>query len=263
MMAGYGDDLIATGLARGARARGKRIAFGDGSRLAWYARSPMIFRNNPNIATPGSEFCGDVEWIDYRKGRRIYNQDGGDRWIWNYDFEPKPGELYFDSHELAWAERFERGFVVVEPNVEWNKVSARNKDWGRWKYQRVANHLIARKVRVVQFDVGPAKLDGVEIIKTPDFRYSMAVVKRASLVITSEGGLHHGAAAVGAKAVVIFGGWIPPEATGYSIHVNLTALGPACGIYKPCDHCRRAMDLITVDEVISHAERLIQEEVCA
>jgi hypothetical protein len=30
---GYGDELMATGMARGAAARGKRVAFGDGQRI--------------------------------------------------------------------------------------------------------------------------------------------------------------------------------------------------------------------------------------
>lgn len=258
-MAGYGDDLIATGLARGARDRGKRIAFGDGQRLAWYDHSAEIFRNNPNIVTPGSETASDVEWIDYRKGRRIYNRDGGDHWIWNYDFKPRPGELYFDDEELRTLDQLRSDFVVIEPNVEWSKRSASNKDWGAGKYQVVANHLIKKGHKVIQFSVGPIRLDNVTTVITKDFRHSMAVVKRASLVITPEGGLHHGAAAVGTRAVVIFGGWIPPEATGYDIHSNISAPGEACGRYEPCEHCREAMGKIKVDLVVHEVEKMLEK----
>ena len=44
---GYGDQLMATGMARGARERGKRIAFGEGGRLWWdhYSKS-FYFQGN-------------------------------------------------------------------------------------------------------------------------------------------------------------------------------------------------------------------------
>src|SRR6185369_14162072 len=83
---GLGDQLMATGLARGAHARGKRIAFGDGRNIIWDANSAAIFRGNPNIARPGSERDRDIEWLPYYKGHRIYNRLGDRKWIWNLDF---------------------------------------------------------------------------------------------------------------------------------------------------------------------------------
>lgn len=262
-MAGYGDDLIATGLAAGAAARGKKIAFGNGRTLAWYERSEMIFRNNPNIARHGEEQGADVEWIDYRKGHRIYNRDGGDRWIWNYDFRPQSGELYFSAEEKrTYCDKFNFPFVVIEPNVEWHKRSAKNKDWGTHKYQAVADYLIRGGCEVIQFEVGPVRLKNVMHVRTKDFRHSMVVVQKAMLVVTPEGGLHHGAAAVGTQAVVLFGGWIPPEATGYRMHSNVTAPGEACGRYDECSHCRQAMEQISVDQVINEAEKILYEHSC-
>lgn len=102
---GRGDNIMATGLARGAAARGKRIAFGDGRRIAWDQHSKEIFRGNPNIAPPGSEADPDLEWIDYRTGHRIYNglDRARRRWIWNMDFRPVPGEFF--STSMSWPGR--------------------------------------------------------------------------------------------------------------------------------------------------------------
>jgi hypothetical protein len=55
----------------------------------------------------------------------------------------------------------------------------------------------------------------------------------AALLISPEGGLHHAAAALGVRAVVIFGGFISPATTGYELHTNLFTGGQACGMRIP------------------------------
>lgn len=246
-------------MARGARARGKRIAFGDGQRIIWDKNSPEVFKGNPNIAPPGAERDPDIEWVDYYKGHRLYNRQDGDRWIWNTAFRPTPGEVFFNTAEIRNGKRYGRGFVVIEPDVPSWKSVAPNKDWGRANYQAVANILKAEGRRVVQYrhpKSGPP-LDGVEQFRTLSFRDSLAILGHAALYIGPEGGLHHGAAAMGTQAVVLFGGFIPPRVTGYDGHANLTGGAEACGSIKPCAHCAAAMKAIPVEEVVSAAmERL-------
>jgi ADP-heptose:LPS heptosyltransferase len=243
-------------MARGAKARGKRIAFGDGKRIIWGPWSEIIFRGNPNIARPGEERASDIDWIAHHKGHRLYNSLSPDRsrWLWNMDFRPTPGEMFFDATELAFAEAYGAGFVLIEPNVPWAKSVAPNKDWGRARYQTIADRLIAEGRRVIQFAHGRDRLSGAAPVSAPDFRHALAVLSRASLYIGPEGGLHHGAAAVGVPAVVLFGGFIPPQVTGYPTHTNLTGGARACGSLNRCDHCRAAMDAISVDEVMAAAE---------
>jgi hypothetical protein len=65
--------------------------------------------------------------------------------------------------------------------------------------------------------------------------------------------MHHGAAAMGVPGVVLFGGFIPPQVTGYLMHANLTGGAEACGSLNPCPHCAAAMQAISVDEVLHHA----------
>lgn len=259
---GLGDNLMATGLARGAQARGKRIAFGDGRKIIWDHHSRDIFQNNPNIALPGTERRPDVAWIPFYKGSRIYNRKGpDDRWIWNMDFRPTPGEIIFSESEKCDGRRFGRGFVLIEPNVETWKQVAPNKDWGFDRYQVVADRLRNIGCRVMQFHhiSGRPKLDRVEVALTHSFRDALAIMSHAALYVGPEGGLHHGAAAVGIPAVVLFGGFIPPQVTGYSTHTNLTGGAEACGRYTPCQHCKEAMAAIAEDEVIASAERHLQK----
>lgn len=256
---GVGDHLIATGLARGAAARGKRIAFGDGRHISWDNRAAEIFRGNPNIAGLGSENAGDIEWHPYRKGNRLYNDISKDRsrWIW-HDFHPEPGEMFFTEAEKQAGARFGDGFVLIEPNVERQKPSAPNKEWGFGKYKATALALLSEGFRVAQFAYpGAQLLPGVEKLPASTFREALAVLANAALYVGPEGGMHHGAAAVGVRGVVIFGGWIPPSSTGYAMHVNLTGGAAACGLRSPCNHCREAMERITVERVFSAATEIL------
>lgn len=247
---GLGDQLLATGFAKGAAARGKRIAFGDGHRIIWDHNSGQIFERNPNIVPPGSEGGKNQEWINYYKGSRIYNRQGNDRWIWNYQFEAKPGEMYFSEQEIVRGARYGKDFILIEPNIEGWKPSAPNKQWGADKW-RALTEMLLKDFQVAQFRYPKSEdmLPGVKIIETKTFREALAVMRNASIYVGAEGGLHHGAAALERKAVVIFGGWVPPEVTGYKTHTNLASGGPACGSFKPCHHCKRAMDDISLELV--------------
>lgn len=135
---------------------------------------------------------------------------------------------------------------------------APNKDWGREKYQSVAKELQSRGYEVAQFSFGQVRLSGVRVITVSSFREAAIALTRSRMAILPEGGLHHGAAAVGVRAVVLFGGFIPPVVTGYSSHTNLTGGADACGSLHPCKHCRQAMGAISVDEVVNSAEEIIR-----
>jgi Glycosyltransferase family 9 (heptosyltransferase) len=258
---GIGDEIMATGMARGAAARGVRIAFGDGRRIIWGPWSEQAFRNNPNIAPARPERCAvdgiAIEWIKYYKGHRNYNRPGAGRWIWNYDFSPTPGEFYFDAGERALMR--ERRGILIEPNVPWQKSVAPNKDWGLERYQMLAGRLRTAGIQVFQFSHGRARLAGVEVVNVANFRAAAAALAGMTMAIVPEGGLHHAAAAVGTPAIVIFGGFIPPAVTGYASHINLAGAGEACGSWSRCDHCRRALNSITVESVYGFALELFNQ----
>jgi len=251
---GAGDDIMASGMARGAQARGRRIAFGDRKRIIWGPFSEIVFRHNPNIAPPGSEKAADIEWIEYYKGRRIYNQHTPQRWVWNYDFKATPGELFFSSTELAQGQRFGQGFVLIEPNIPVQKTIAYNKWWPLENYQRVADSIrdnLHRRVLQFAYEGMTYTLKGVKLAKTESLRDAYAILSNASLYVGPEGGLHHAAAALGIPAIVIFGGFIPPQITGYDFHINLTGGAKACGSLTKCPHCRKALEAILPSDVMS------------
>jgi len=259
---GFGDDVLATGFARGLHAQGKRAAFGDGKRIIWGPWSKEVFHNNPNVASPGSEGSSDLIWVDYYKGHRGYNQldMNRQRWAWNYEFKAKPGEFFFTVEEIdfvcGWP--WDKEFIFIEPNVPWHKPVAVNKDWGKEKYQAVADMLLRDGHCVVQTSYGRDKLNGVRFVTTPTYRHAIAIMSRAKAALIPEGGLHHGAAAVGIPAVVIFGGFIPPAVIGYDDHINLTGDSTeACGSLRKCDHCRAALDKISVEQAYQSVKRLV------
>jgi ADP-heptose:LPS heptosyltransferase len=251
---------MATGFAKGAAARGKRIAFGDGSKIIWDHHSKEVFDHNPNIAIPGSERDHDLEWVPFHRGNRQYaKQIGNIRWQWNMAFKAPVGEFFFTKDELRYAEQFMprgRKVVVIEPNVPAFKTVAPNKTWPRDRYNAVASDLFNAGHAVVQLvhHGSPVRLDRATQIGTPNFRTAAAMLQRAALVVCPEGGLHHAAAAVGTRAVVIFGGFIPPQVTGYDFHINLTGNATHfCGGLHTCNHCYAAMQSISAQEVTERA----------
>lgn len=258
---GYGDEVMGSGLARGAHARGKRIAFGDGRKILWSNFAHEIYLHNPNVAKPGDERQPDLEWCAHYKGARKYNKLVNGKWVWNYDFKAVPGEFFFDAIESNIAQAFTPGFIVIEPNVPWHKQVAPNKDWGEGKYRELARRLLLQGHRLVQFKHKNSRrlIDGADIVELPKFRHAISVLSRAALYIGPEGGLHHAAAAVGIRAVVLFGGFIPPQVTGYDTHINLTGGTDACGHIEPCKHCAHAMANISVDLVKHSALRQLND----
>jgi hypothetical protein len=256
---GVGDNVMASGMARGASARGKRIAFGDGKRIIWDKNSEIVFRGNPNIATVGSEAAKDLEWIEYYQGNRIYTKQASDRWIWNYDFRAVPGELFLDQDEQRFSSNLNPGFVVIEPNVPVFKAVRHNKQWPVHRFLEVAKRLQSAGYQIVQllYPKSQNRIPGAIKVFTQNYRLAVATLKRAGLYIGPEGGLHHASAAVGTRAVVLFGGFVPPQVTGYETHTNLTGGAEACGSINPCSHCRAAMEAISVDEVEAEALKIL------
>jgi hypothetical protein len=257
---GWGDSLIGSGLARGLAAIGRRAAFGDGKRIIWAPQDHEIFRGNPNVAPPGSERDADLKWVFHYRGWRLYGHVVGKHWLFR-DFECPPGEIFLTREEKAFALAHVWGgepIAIIEPRVKpVGACQGGNKQWGLPKYQKLASHLLAatgcRPTQLVPKGMAPL-LSDVDAIKAPDFRHALAVLGLAQLYIGPEGGLHHGAAAMGTPAVVIFGGFNSPRSTGYAWHENI-AVGEPCGTIAACPHCAAAMASISVDRVLEGAVR--------
>lgn len=258
---GYGDELQASGLARGAAARGKRIAFGDGKKIIWSPQSHEIFKGNPNVARPGSEGAPDLEWIAHYRGHRLYARPSNGVWLFN-EIQFPPGEIFFTDEEKLWAEHCSDLGVVIEPRVKRRGACAGiNKQWPLLRYQKLASMLQERGIQCSQFvpPLAAPLLRNVRALYTQSFRHALAALSRADLYCGPEGGLHHGAAAVGVPAVVIFGGFANPKSTGYPMHANITAGGEPCGRMAECSHCQKAMHSITVEQVFEAAMQKLEK----
>lgn len=222
-------------------------------------RDHEAWRNNPRIS--GKHEVGDFQpYVARVDGLRPYMEGKTpDRYRWKR-YAPPVGEIYFDAKEkafaAAWAER-----VVLEPNVK--PGASPNKDWGWERWVELAKLMRARGI--VPTQVGPAmsrRLPGAEFVETNCMRYAAAVLSVARAAILPEGGLHHVAAAVGCPAVVIFGGFISPEVTGYSQQTSLfwrTEEHPiGCGWRRSCKHCAAAMALFPPVLVLEKLEGLLE-----
>lgn len=211
-----------------------------------------VWDNNPRIARLDEE--GDFQVYEPRRyGLRPYcTKKRPDRWTWT-DYEPEVGELYFTPEELGYAAQFAPD-VIIEPH---NKDSASvNKSWGWDRWHRLAELMLERGIKPAQVGrPGMKKLAGVDFIETKTFRLAAAVLAQARAAVLPEGGLHHAAAAVGVRAVVIYGGYISPRQTGYKMHVNLFTGVEPCGWRIQCSHCAVAMAQIKPEDVL---QRLLE-----
>lgn len=251
---GYGDELMGSGIAKDYMRRyRRRTAFGTDGRVRWSPQAHEIFRNNPNVVKPDEDVPENVIWVPHYQGNRLYHRGRTEtRWIYNPQFRAKLGEIFFDTREMAM--RAPLGIVIVEPNV---KAVAPNKQWPFEYYQQITHELKRRGYEIGQFR-GSRLLDGAAILETRTFREAVAMMRSARLFIGPEGGLHHGAAAVGLKAVVIFGGFTPIDQTGYDIHYNVFAGDEPCGSLRPCAHCVETMKSIPMDFVLNCALEMMK-----
>ena len=172
-----------------------------------------------------------------------------DRWTWR-KYKPIPAEVRFTSEEITFAEPY-RGMVMLVPEVK--KIGHGNKDWGPIYWQQLDSMIWSHGVqfgRAVQCgQSGSRWLNHATAAVTPTFRHALAVLSVCRAVVTTEGGLMHGAAAVDTPAVVIWSEFISPEITGYPQHRNLRKAGEPCGRRTDCPSCRKSLTAITPIEV--------------
>lgn len=245
---GWGDELMVTGQARAAQSGGSVLPVVVLDRNG-NIRSHEAWALNPRIV-PNWDRRSPVHLLHNGPGVRPYiAAKSEERWTWKV-YACTPGEIYFHPHELFSAPTFrDRSVVLIEPN---NKAKASiNKDWGRANWQRLADLLRREGLRPVQFGThGSQVLRDVEFFPTATFRIACAALANVRAAILPEGGLHHAAAALGIPAVVIYGGYISPAQTGYSIHRNIFTGGEPCGMRHSCAHCKKAMGEISPEMVL-------------
>jgi ADP-heptose:LPS heptosyltransferase len=244
---GIGDDIIVTGQAREMQLRDPRKVRIQYERDRWRD----IWDNNPRLAMRGES--GDFQILAPRDNylRPYCSAKSPRQWTWK-PYRPPVGEIYLKRDEEDYAHKASR-FVIIEPNVKFG--ASVNKLWIERYWTKLVKMLRAENLMVAQLSPTTIRtIDGAGLINTPNFRLAAAMLKHARLVITLEGALHHAAAAMGTPAVVIYGGYISPDVTGYDGQVSLfRGDGLGCGFRTKCGHCADAMTSITPEEVFEAA----------
>jgi ADP-heptose:LPS heptosyltransferase len=173
----------------------------------------------------------------------------------NPDFRVAPGRIEIAPEHVEWARKYvPRDKIMVEPHVK-GRHSADNKAWDWRRWQALANAVPAGTLLQC---VPPCRagLQGISVIVTPSFAHAVAALAQSRGLVTTEGGLHHAAAALGKPAVVLFGAFNLPENFGYADHVNIHEPDPeGLGQRKSHPACRAAMERITVARVLEAMER--------
>lgn len=263
---GWGDDIMAAGEAkRLADANpGHKVIIGPQGGIAPWS---IMWEGLDFIAR--SPDCDEpLVWLGNYTGKRPYIdyvKTTNERMVYAEGFRAEPGVLAISDAEKAWAARRLKGigprWVLIEPNTK--GTFGGNKAWP-WKHWQELCRMLARDgIPMVQAapvhtpeGVLSKRLDGPRQITTPNIRQALGILWHAPLLVTTDGALHHAAAALDKKAVVVWGGRTSPSVLGYANHDNLIGAADFCGAMVPCEHCRKAMASITPE--IVHAAILRQ-----
>ena len=256
---------------------------GLGDDLMWLGEAAEVHKAHPDVVIhDGREYSvmwHGHDWVvapDYsgpKKKMEVPRKPGGNRWYiqgWGHgkiiykNYSPKPAPYIISEDELKAAKLIlehngvTEDFVIVNPDTK-NTTLSTNKDWGFKRWQQLTN-LLSREVKVVRIKPGRAVddvsghveynqklLDNATNILEDNVRVAFAIMSLSKVIITSEGGVHHFAAAIKKPAYVIYGGVIHPDQTGYTgcDQMYYFVGDKPCGRQVQCDHCKKAMAAIT------------------
>jgi hypothetical protein len=202
----------------------------------------QVFANNPRMASNSDT---DVVWVKNYQGHRPYlkgTKNG--RLLFNDDYKPRVGEVYFSQLEKKNIDKIDKDYIVVEPNVKRVYAHTVNKAWHGWE-------------ELFKHDLPWLQLGDVTVKRytkwkeTTTFREALQVLSKAKLFVGTDGGLHHAASALGIPSVVIWTGFTSPRHLGYDTHRNIHDGSEPCGTYDSvCQHCLLKSKAITVEQVL-------------
>jgi hypothetical protein len=246
---GWGDALMAAGQAQELYAQdpslGPILMTEGDSGPRWnpvWQGNPAIWVPIPNAPVPPRQLRTGKGYLPYL--RSPYSLDSG----WTFtDWRAceHRGRLYLTIKErargTALALRLGR-YVILEPTAA-RKHPNRRPPVTFWDDVRL--HLKAQlgNPPIVQLmHPGATYHHGTIPVVHESFREACGILAGAALLVTTEGGLAHAAAALGVPAVVLWGGMISARALGYPEHVNVVDPSPEspCGRLRECLHCRAA-----------------------
>jgi ADP-heptose:LPS heptosyltransferase len=173
-------------------------------------------------------------------------------------------EIHLDQEELAFGGKYldDIGpYVVIEPHTKDSFTV--NKRYGFSRWQEVADSLSRSGIKLVQVGEGGKRIlnNVVDATGIPSIRKVASIIQHARALVAPEGGLMHLASGVGTRAVIVFGGYVSPELTGYKDNINIFSSLPCapCGLRRRCIHdTPKCMDDIRPEEIIEGTLSLLK-----
>jgi len=180
-------------------------------------------------------------------------------------------EMHFSAAEEAATDAILAKAGIAGPFVAFEPETNRDffgdlRAWPRENWQAMMARLATahphlRLVQVGAATSAPAIAGAVDLRGKTQFREACLVLKRAQLFLGTESGLMHAANAVGARALILWGGLTLPEFIGYPQRqrtlCKYVACAP-CGNNGWCDNGRICMTRIGVDEALGAAEQMLE-----
>lgn len=273
---GWGDDLMWLGEANKVHQENPDAVIHDGREYS------VMWDNVPWVVEPG--YKGDKRKILVPRkpgGNRWYIEGWGNGRMYYKPYNPIPAPYRCKPEERKWAVKqlqlagVTGPFVLINPDTK-NTTFANNKQWGFKRWNQLCKLLSEKGIQCVRtkpngpvVDVSghvkytvPPLSDCINIT-TPTIRHMMAILEQSCCAVTSEGGVHHAAAAFNKRAFVIFGGVSSIDSTGYSnrnqTYYTYDHPKTPCGSQHDCDHCKQAMDSIKVDTIAKDVLQFMME----
>jgi len=228
---------------------------------------PYDFKKKRGVTPQINEIFRNTEWLDENGEPYDTHPNNGKRWYHKgTPYQPKRAPFEFDVKEIAWYEQHLKSlepYIIINPDAKANSVYHDNKKWYHW--QTLIDEMQEYTLIRCQPPIAHTHYSNIKNILTPTFRLAMLAVKNASLVITTEGGLHHAAGQFQTPAVVIYGSHSSPHSTGYSEQMAITSVthcnptGKGCHADWPCQYCERAMEEISPEQVLMSVNQYVHQ----
>jgi ADP-heptose:LPS heptosyltransferase len=261
---GLGDDLLCTAVLHEMHKRGR-------TKVAMMSDWPELFENLPYPAKVipydyGALHC--IERAGVKVSRPSYAElvtQGPERFIFHRGkliesmcrsvgikeaIEPRPYFAPLNAELDQWHQT--KGRLVVQTSRANPRFEFANKEWSP-DYWRILATKLNYEGSIVQVgSFGDLPFPGaIDLRGKTSLRDLGAILAQARLFLGLEGFLMHLARAVDTRAVIIYGGWIHPDVSGYTTHHQLyTPLACApCGYSNHCEFDRECMRKITPEMV--------------
>lgn len=179
-----------------------------------------------------------------------------------FNFKSFP-EIYLSTEEINNAKQeFNFEYIAICP-IGKQKFSGNRKEWGFDNFQKIVNAFPEQNF--VQIGLASDKLlENVYDGRGKKIRESAAIIYSAKFFVGLEGGLMHIAKAVGKRSVIIYGGVIAEESSGYEENINISsdiACSPCFNSDKKNGNCQKmdCMKQIKVEMVSKEIKKMLNE----